>query len=113
MTETIEAAELRPDAASAPGTRSGALSTLRLPELQALAAELGVPGTTGMRKSDLLSAIRERRESGKGAATRGSRGARSAASTTDAPQSDAPATDAPQTPPTEAPPSPTRAADDA
>jgi transcription termination factor Rho len=67
VTETIEAAEQRQEAGTASAPRSGALSTLRLPELQALAAELGVPGTKGMRKSDLVSAIRERREGGKGA----------------------------------------------
>lgn len=70
MTETIEAAHQRQDAPAASAPRSGALSTLRLPELQALAAELGVTGTKGMRKSDLVSAIRERREGGKGAAGR-------------------------------------------
>ncbi|WP_225753716.1 transcription termination factor Rho [Actinotalea sp. Marseille-Q4924] len=109
MTETIEAAERGQDATTAPAQRSGALSTLRLPELQALAAELGVTGTKGMRKSDLLSAIRERREGGKGAA-RASRPAQdtrpgtqdataprageasgAAAPTTSAPADDAPA----------------------
>nr|WP_297427118.1 transcription termination factor Rho [uncultured Actinotalea sp.] len=70
MTETIEAADQREDAPAASAARSGALSTLRLPELQALAAELGVTGTKGMRKSDLVSAIRERRDGGKGAAGR-------------------------------------------
>jgi transcription termination factor Rho len=70
VTETIEAADQRQDAPAASERRSGALSTLRLPELQALAAELGVTGTKGMRKSDLVSAIRERREGGKGAAPR-------------------------------------------
>jgi transcription termination factor Rho len=38
--------------------RRPSLSTLRLPQLQALAAELGVTGTSRMRKSDLLEAIR-------------------------------------------------------
>ncbi|MFC8734184.1 transcription termination factor Rho [Luteimicrobium sp. NPDC057192] len=37
--------------------RSGSLSALRLPELQALATELGVKGTSKMRKSDLVDAI--------------------------------------------------------
>jgi len=37
--------------------RSGSLSALRLPELQALATELGVKGTSKMRKSDLVDVI--------------------------------------------------------
>nr|WP_203767612.1 transcription termination factor Rho [Cellulomonas denverensis] len=52
MTDTIE---------SAPSTRSGgSISALRMPELQALAAELGVKGTSRMRKSDLVEAIQSR-----------------------------------------------------
>ncbi|PJI84796.1 transcription termination factor Rho [Luteimicrobium subarcticum] len=55
MTETTEAVTA-PQGAS--GTaRSGALSSLRLPELQAMAAGLGVKGTSKMRKSDLVDAI--------------------------------------------------------
>jgi transcription termination factor Rho len=42
-------------------SRSGALSALRLPELQALAAEIGLTGASGMRKPELVAAIRERR----------------------------------------------------
>ncbi|WP_043607122.1 Rho termination factor N-terminal domain-containing protein, partial [Cellulomonas carbonis] len=61
MTETIEVVG---SGAGASAARSGALSALRLPELQALAAELGLRGTSGMRKSDLVSAIRERRAGG-------------------------------------------------
>ena len=48
------------DSAGSPRTaRRTSLSALRLPQLQALAAELGVPATAKMRKSDLLAAIRE------------------------------------------------------
>ncbi|WP_345712864.1 Rho termination factor N-terminal domain-containing protein, partial [Kineococcus glutinatus] len=51
-----------PGAQTAPGAepapRSGSLSALRLPQLQALASELGISGTGRMRKVDLLSAIR-------------------------------------------------------
>ncbi|MCU1432890.1 MAG: transcription termination factor Rho, partial [Actinotalea sp.] len=62
MSDTIEAVPATAVTAGTDSTsRSGALSTLRLPELQALAAELGVPKTSAMRKSDLLSAIREHR----------------------------------------------------
>lgn len=39
-----------------------ALSGLRLPQLQELAGEMGITGVSKMRKSDLLAAIRERRE---------------------------------------------------
>ncbi|PPK98673.1 transcription termination factor Rho [Kineococcus xinjiangensis] len=46
-----------PAAETAP--RSGNLSALRLPQLQELAAQLGIAGTGRMRKLDLLNAIRE------------------------------------------------------
>src|SRR3954447_12547797 len=49
-------------------TRGGAISTLRLPELQALASELGVTGTSKMRKSDLVDAIKEKRGGGRAGA---------------------------------------------
>jgi transcription termination factor Rho len=39
----------------------GALATMVLPELRALANEIGVKGTSGMRKNELIAAIRERR----------------------------------------------------
>ncbi len=42
-------------------SRRGALSSLVLPELRALAKEIGVEGASGMRKSELIAAIRERR----------------------------------------------------
>ena len=51
MSETIQAER----------GRSGALSSMRLPELQALAAEIGLPGAAGMRKPELVAAIREHR----------------------------------------------------
>ena len=38
---------------------TGSLSTLRIAELQAVAAQLGLKGTGRMRKSDLVAAIRE------------------------------------------------------
>jgi transcription termination factor Rho len=43
----------------------GSLATMVLPELRALAGKVGVKGTSGMRKSDLIAAIRER-QSGAG-----------------------------------------------
>ena len=46
-------------AAKAKGS-GGSLSAMVLPELRALASQVGVKGTSGMRKSDLIEAIRER-----------------------------------------------------
>ncbi len=56
MTDTID---IGGTASSAAGpARTGTLGALRLPELQALASQLGVKGTSKMRKSDLVDAIR-------------------------------------------------------
>ena len=49
--------------------RSGSLTSLLLPDLRALAAEVGVKGTSGMRKSELIAAIREHRGEANGAKT--------------------------------------------
>ncbi len=54
-------AETAPTADVASGARSGSLSTMVLPELRALAKQIGVEGSSGMRKSELIAAIRERR----------------------------------------------------
>ena len=51
MTDTIE------PAVSAPASGASGISALRLPELQAMAAQLGVKGTSKMRKGDLVAAI--------------------------------------------------------
>ena len=45
----------------------GSLSTMVLPELRALANRAGVKGTSGMRKSELIAAIHERRAEADGA----------------------------------------------
>ncbi len=54
-------AETAPTADDASGDRSASLSTMVLPELRALAKQVGVEGASGMRKSELIAAIRERR----------------------------------------------------
>src|SRR5690606_17787364 len=54
VTDTIDSTV----SGSSSGSRGPALSAMRLPELQALAAQLGVTGTSRMRKSDLVEAIR-------------------------------------------------------
>ena len=46
----------KPGAEGAPG---GSLATMVLPELRALASQVGVKGTSGMRKGELIAAIRE------------------------------------------------------
>ncbi|MBZ2196319.1 transcription termination factor Rho [Occultella gossypii] len=67
MTETINT--------STGSGRGGALSSLRLPELQALAAELGLKGTAKMRKGDLVTAIRAARTGGDAGAAAATDGA--------------------------------------
>jgi transcription termination factor Rho len=46
------------------GASDGSLATMVLPELRALANRSGVKGTSGMRKSELIAAIRESRQGG-------------------------------------------------
>jgi transcription termination factor Rho len=76
VTDTTQAAaadpaatEAIPSGSNGSGGRRLSLSAMRLPELQAVAAELGISGTARMRKSDLLEAIRSR-QSGAPAETR-------------------------------------------
>ncbi|MFC5996572.1 transcription termination factor Rho [Pseudonocardia hispaniensis] len=52
-----------------PAKRRGGLSGMVLAELRQLAGELNIPGTAGMRRSDLIAAIREH-QGGGGTATR-------------------------------------------
>lgn len=91
MTETIEPAV---SAGSGGSARGGAISAMRMPELQALAAQLGVTGTSRMRKSDLVDAIQSKNAGG-GSAGRtrraASRDAGQPVQAPDAPQSAAPA----------------------
>jgi len=68
VTDTTEIAAPDADARAAtePGARRAGLTALRLPQLQALAVELGVAGTARMRKSELLDVIRAAQGSGQG-----------------------------------------------
>ncbi|MFC4004874.1 transcription termination factor Rho [Prauserella oleivorans] len=60
-------------AAATPKRRPGGLSGMVIADLRALAAELGIGDTTGMRKGDLIAAIRERQgKSKRGRTTAGS-----------------------------------------
>ena len=79
--------------AGSDGSAGGSLATMVLPELRALATSVGVKGTSGMRKNDLISAIRETQNGGGG-------GSRTPAATTPtadaAPRADAESTEAPR-----------------
>jgi transcription termination factor Rho len=79
----------------------GSLATMVLPELRALANRSGVKGTSGMRKSELIAAIRESRQGGRsnGAPTNSGAGesenhATEAANNQTEPAADKPATHA-------------------
>ena len=64
----------------------GSLSTMVLPELRALANRAGVKGTSGMRKNELIAAIRESRKGhANGAPANGGAGGESHNHATDAP----------------------------
>ena len=94
----------------------GSLSTMVLPELRALAGRVGVKGTSGMRKGELIAAIRETQ--GGGSSNGGQQGnrqpdrepaqaeaPRAETPQAETPQAEAPRTEAPQaeTPRTETP----------
>nr|WP_246442827.1 transcription termination factor Rho [Rhodococcus triatomae] len=65
VTQSPQAGAARSDAVAASAKRADArrgtgLSGMVLAELRALAAELGIKGTSGLRKGDLIAAIKER-----------------------------------------------------
>ncbi|ORA02873.1 transcription termination factor Rho [Mycolicibacterium bacteremicum] len=64
--EAMTSTSAAPSAGAGRG-RSGSLTSMLLPDLRALASEVGVKGTSGMRKSDLIAAIREHRGESAGA----------------------------------------------
>jgi len=70
----------------------GSLSTMVLPELRALANRAGVKGTSGMRKNELIAAIRDRQGHANGAPSNGGAGGESHNDGTDAPANQADAT---------------------
>ena len=82
MTDTIESTG---NANTGGSARGAAISTLRLPELQVLAAQLGVAGTSKMRKSDLMDAIKTKRGGGRAETTAPTAAARSTVEHADAP----------------------------
>ena len=88
MTDTIDSAV---SSAASAGSNAGvplrsvAVSALRLPELQALAAQLGVTGTSKMRKSELVDAIKNNRSGGPGRAAEPRRTTEAAVATAVAP----------------------------
>ena len=90
-------AAVKPDSptssAGSDSSAGGSLATMVLPELRALATSVGVKGTSGMRKSDLISAIRETQSGGGGAP----RTTTATTPTTDvAPRADAESAEAPR-----------------
>ena len=75
IVEAVSEAPVEPAAAPAPansvtasGDRPTSLTAMVLPDLRALAGQLGVKGSSGMRKSELIAAIREHRGDANGAA---------------------------------------------
>lgn len=85
-TDTPAEADASGSAADAnAGESDGSLSTMVLPELRALANRAGVKGASGMRKNELIAAIRETRGQANGAGSAGSE-----AGTTESPAAEAP-----------------------
>ncbi|WP_029253183.1 transcription termination factor Rho [Paraoerskovia marina] len=91
MTDTTETA-----APTGGSQNSRALGSLRIPELQAIASQMGVKGTSKMRKSDLVAAISSHGGSSPSAPKRAPKSAPTAAPAVGDETGGAPAADAPQ-----------------
>ncbi|WP_199255406.1 transcription termination factor Rho [Mycolicibacterium mengxianglii] len=70
-TVTSDVSTPRGSAGVASDKSSSSLTSMVLPELRALATRVGVKGTSGMRKGDLIAAIRERQASAGGGSAPG------------------------------------------
>ena len=83
---------------STPAAAPRGLSTMLLPQLRGLAGELGIKGTSGMRKGDLIDAIRTHQSGGaaRKAAAPKAKAPTTEASEADVPKSEAPKADAPK-----------------
>jgi len=94
-----DTSEIAPAESAAPSgrSRSGSLSSLRLPELQAVAVQLGISGTARMRKSDLVAAITARQNGGADSGSAPGAGPTAAPeAASSAPRSSAPRSSAPR-----------------
>ncbi|WP_425590832.1 transcription termination factor Rho [Mycobacterium sp. AMU20-3851] len=87
----VTATKAAPSAGVTRGGRSGSLTSMLLPDLRALAGEVGVKGTSGMRKSELIAAIKEHQGGGaaKAAPAKAAEAPTKAAEAPAAPQADA------------------------
>ncbi len=78
------------DTPDAKSVSAGSLSTMVLPELRALANQAGVKGTSGMRKNELIAAIKETRGQANGAPANGTKAAEESGKSNAANEGDAP-----------------------
>src|SRR3954470_15263519 len=98
ISEAVSAPATAPTTVVASGDRPTALTAMVLPDLRALAGQLGIKGSSGMRKSELIAAIREHRGDTNGATAKAAAApavepapaAEPAAKAADAPAGDAP-----------------------
>ncbi len=104
MTDTTTGDTTPPEAGDKP-RRSGALSAMRLAQLQQLASSMGITGTAKMRKSDLISAIRTQQSGSSAPSSAPAAGTSERPAKGDAPAAQAPSGDAPaaQAPAAQAP----------